>query len=140
MRNRFINKKRFVPWLILFLFLPVMALLNFTRFVTSRLAEGEPPHFKYFFIMETTGVYSILIVLSFAIWVIKKFPITRKNLITHIPLHLLASMVYGVSHTMLMFSIRTFIFFGSLGGALMIMDALFIKFPWNIPISFFRTP
>ena len=110
MKNFFFNKKHLTPALLLFLFLTVMALLNFTRFVTSRLAEEEPPHYKYFFIMETTGIYSILIVLPFALWMIKKFPITRKNLLTHIPLHLVASMIYGVSHTMFMFSIRTFIF------------------------------
>jgi two-component system LytT family sensor kinase len=131
MRNRFFNKKRLMPWLILFLFLTVMALLNFTRFVTSRLAEGEPPYYKYFFIMETTGVYSILIVLPFAIWVIKKFPITRKNLFTHIPLHLFASMVYGVSHTMLMFSIRTFIFWIAGWGA---YD--YGRFVYKIPMEY----
>ncbi len=131
MKTRLFNKKRLVPWLLLFLFLTILALLNFTRFVTSRLAEGEPPYYKYFFIMETTGVYSILIVLPFAIWVIKKFPITRKNLITHIPLHLLASMVYGVSHTMLMFSIRTFIFWIAGWGA---YD--YGRFVYKIPMEY----
>lgn len=110
MKKFILNKKRLMPGLILFLFLTVMALLNFTRFVTSRLAEGEPPHYKFYFIMETTGAYSILIILPFALWVIKKFPITRKNLLTHIPLHLFASMVYGISHTMLMYFSRVFIF------------------------------
>lgn len=110
MKIHFFNKNKLLPILILFLFLTVMALLNFTRFVTSRLAEGEPPHFKFFFIMETTGAYSVLIVLPLALWAIKKFPITRKNLLTHIPLHLFASMVYGVSHTMLMYLSRVFIF------------------------------
>lgn len=81
--------------------------------------------------METTGVYSILIVLPFVIWVIKKFPITRKNLITHIPLHLLASMIYGVSHTMLMFSIRTFIFWTAGWGA---YD--YGRFVYKIPMEY----
>lgn len=131
MRNRFFNKKRLMPWLILFLFLTVMALLNFTRFVTSRLAEGEPPYYKYFFIMETTGVYSILIVLPFALWFIIKFPIKRDNLITHIPLHLFASLVYGVSHIMSMYFIRTFIFWIAGWGA---YD--YGRFVYKIPMEY----
>lgn len=110
MRFRLFKKKYLLPGLILLLFLTIMSLLNFTRFVTSRLAEGEPPRYKFFFIMETTGAYSILIVLPIALLMIKKFPIKRNNLFTHIPLHLLTSMVFGVSHTMLMYLSRVLIF------------------------------
>lgn len=110
MKIHFLNTKKFTPALLLFLFLTVLALLNFTRFVTSRLAEGEPPHYKFYFIMETTGAYTILIVLPFVLWFIKKYPIKKENMITRIPMHIFASMIYGVSHSMLMFSSRTLIF------------------------------
>jgi len=110
MKFRLFNKKYLLPGLILLLFITLMAGLNFTRFVTSRLAEGEPPHYKFFFVMETTGAYTILIILPLAIWFIKKFPITRRTLFVRIPLHLLASMIFGVSHTMLMYFSRVIIF------------------------------
>jgi hypothetical protein len=76
MKKIILNKKRLLPGQILFLFLTVIALFNFTRFVTSRLAEGELPHYKFYFIMEMTGAYSILIILPFALWVIRKFTVT----------------------------------------------------------------
>jgi two-component system LytT family sensor kinase len=107
---RLFNKKYLLPGLILLIFMTVMAALNFTRFVTSELAEGEPPRYKFFFVMETTGAYTILILLPFVIWFIRKFPITRQTLLTRIPLHLLASMVFGLSHTMLMYFSRVTIF------------------------------
>ena len=107
---RLFNKKYLLPGLILLLFITVMAALNFTRFVTNRLAEGEPPHYKYFFVMETTGAYTILILLPFAIWLIRKFPITRQTLSIRIPLHILASMFFGFSHSMLMYLSRVIIF------------------------------
>ncbi len=131
MKKFILNKKSLMPGLILFLFLTVMAMLNFTRFVTSRLAEGEPPHYKFYFVMETTGAYSILIILPFALWVIKKFPITRKNLLTYIPIHLLATVIYGVSHTMLMYLSRVFIFWTAGWGTY-----VYGKFIYKIPMEY----
>ena len=110
MTIRLFNKRYLLPGLILLLFITVMAALNFIRFVTNRLAEGEPPHYKFFLVMETTGAYTVLILLPFAIWFIKKFPITRQTLLIRIPLHLLASMIFGFSHTMLMYFSRVAIF------------------------------
>ena len=110
MTIRLFNKRYLLPGLILLLFITVMAALNFIRFVTNRLAEGEPPHYKFFLVMETTGAYTVLILLPFAIWFIKKFPITRQTLLIRIPLHLLASTVFGFSHTLLMYFSRVPIF------------------------------
>lgn len=137
MKARLFNKNRWMPVLILFLFLTVMAALNFARFVTNELAEGNPGKFKFYFIMETTGAYSILIVLPFALWFIRKFPIKKHNLITHIPLHLLASMVYGISHTMLMFFSRTFIFWLAGWGAYD-YGKLIYKIPMEYTHQFFE--
>jgi len=110
MKIRLFKKNNLLSGLILLLFITVMAALNFTRFVTNRLAEGEPPHYKFFFVMETTGAYTILLLLPFAIWFIRKFPITRQTLFTRLPLHLLASMIFGFSHSMLMYFSRVLIF------------------------------
>ena len=110
MTIRLFNKRYLLPGLILLLFITVMAALNFIRFVTNRLAEGEPPHYKFFLVMETTGAYTVLILLPFVIWFIRKFPITRQTLLIRIPLHLLASMVFGFSHTLLMYFSRVAIF------------------------------
>jgi len=107
--NKF-TRNQVITWLIIFLALTLLCLFNFMRFYGSELAEGRPARLLFYFIMETTGAYTILLLIPFALWFIKYFPIRRNNIHTHIPLHILASMVYGVSHTMLMYLSRVAIF------------------------------
>ena len=103
-------KNRKMMFLIIFLFSTLMILTSFTRYVANELAQGNPGKFRFFFIMETTGFYSILILAPLLLWFFNKFPIKRKNIYTRIPLHVLASMVFGVCHTMLMYSSRIMIY------------------------------
>lgn len=88
----------------------LLFLLNFVRFVGDKLAHGEPARYKFYFIMEVTGAYTILLLIPFALWAMRKFPIRRDNLLSHIPLHILASMVFGASHTLLMLGSRKLIY------------------------------
>jgi len=68
-------------YLIIFLFLTLLAFMNFTRFSTNELAEGNPGKFRFYLIMETTGAYSLMLLLPMVVWFIKKFPIQKKNFV-----------------------------------------------------------
>ncbi|MFO7888756.1 MAG: histidine kinase, partial [bacterium] len=103
------NNRRTV-WLLIFLVLTVMFLSNYARFITSSLAEGRPAKYIENLICEATGIYTVLLLIPLVVWFVKKFPITRQNIFTHLPLHILGSMVYGTIHTLLMYWSRTFIF------------------------------
>lgn len=97
-------------WLILFFVATLIALLNFARFVTNELAEGEPGKLRFFFIMETTGAYTVLLLSPLLLHFFRKFPLGRANWPARIPVYLLASMVFGVSHTSLMYLTRNLIY------------------------------
>lgn len=103
-------------WTVIFLALTMIAFMNFTRFVANELAEGGSARFRYHFIMETTGAYSLLFLLPFMLILFKRLPLKVENLHTRIPLHLLASMSFGASHTVLMYLSRCLIYrLGNLG-------------------------
>lgn len=110
MSLRFTDKNKFRLWLIIFLVVTLLALMNYNRFVMGELAEGKPGKYLFYFIMETTGAYTILLLVPLVIKFISRFPIQRHNLATKLPLHLLATMVFGTSHTLLMYLSRVIIF------------------------------
>ena len=110
MKKRPFDKNRLLIWIIVFLVITLLAVMNYNRFVTGELAVGKPGKYGFYFIMETTGAYTILLIIPFMVRFIKMFPIRRKNLFARIPLHLLASMVFGVCHTLLMYLSRICIF------------------------------
>jgi len=104
-------------WLWLFLVFTVIALVNNARFATNQLTAGEPGRWQFYFIMETTGAYTVLLLLPALLWFFAKYPLTRPNLAPRLPLYLLASMAFGACHTLLMFSSRTLIFWMAGKGA-----------------------
>lgn len=97
-------------WLVIFLAFTLIALLNFVRFVANELAEGAPGKFGFYFIMETTGAYTVMMLLPILLRFFRKFPLTRGNLLARIPLYIFASMLFGASHTSLMYLTRNFVF------------------------------
>ncbi len=114
--SRSAGRKRLLKWLIIFLGFTLIASMNWARFVTSELAENEPAKIQFYFIMETTGAYGVMLLLPVLFWFFNKHPLQRDNLFIRIPLYMLASFVYGASHTMLMFLSRNLIFWlGELG-------------------------
>jgi two-component system, LytTR family, sensor kinase len=107
----FSNRKRLlIFFLIVFLYLTMTGLGNFIYFVQGKMSIRDHETLKFVFIMEMTGVYSFLLLLPFIIWFADRYPINRKNFLRYIPLHLLLSIVFGVSHTMLMYLSRQTIF------------------------------
>ncbi len=104
------DKKPWQKWLFLLAIFTLIAALNLTRYITSELAEGEPGRFQFYLIMETTGAYAVLLLLPFLLWFFGKYPLTRENLTARLPVYLLASVIFGASHTLLMFGSRRLIY------------------------------
>lgn len=107
------NSQKRHPYLFYILILALftlIALMNFVRFVTSELAEGNPGKIKFYFVMETTGAYTSLLLLPIIIWFFRRFRLTRRNWLRRLPLYLAASVLYGLSHTFLMYLSRLFIY------------------------------
>jgi sensor histidine kinase YesM len=106
----FANSSGFVRWLVIFLFSTLVGVMNFNRFYTNELAEGGTPNFYHYLICEMTGAYAVFVLLPVLFYFFKKFPLQRNNLLTRLPLHLLASLTFGFSHTLLMFFSRKIIY------------------------------
>jgi len=102
--------RSFVRWLVIFLFSTLIGVMNFNRFYTNELAEGGAPNFYHYLINEMTGAYAVFVLLPVLFYGFKKFPRRRHNLWTRLPLHLLGSMAFGSSHTLLMFFSRKIIY------------------------------
>ncbi|MCP5109133.1 MAG: hypothetical protein GY950_37480 [bacterium] len=106
-------KNRAIRWTIVFAFFTVFGLMKFSLIITERLASGYPvtsKTFRYPFVNEMTGSYAVLLLLPLLLWFFKKFPITRKNLFSHIPLYVVVSMLIGSCHTGLMWLSRKVIY------------------------------
>jgi sensor histidine kinase YesM len=96
------NKRSSFYWILTFVFITLIGLMNFSIVLTEKNTSGRSIPFQYPFIDEMTGAYSVYILLPFLLWFFKRFPIKRKNLVTFIPLHLFISVCFGITHTMLM--------------------------------------
>lgn len=105
-----ISNGRSWRWFGVFLFSTFVGVMNFNRFYTNELAEGESPNFYHYFINEMTGAYAVFVLLPALFYFFKKFPLQRRSLMARLPLHLLASMGFGFSHTMLMFLSRKLLY------------------------------
>jgi two-component sensor histidine kinase len=102
-------KSRAVKWGVIFLLLTLIGLWNIGVIVTEKMANDEAIPFYYPFIDEMTGAYATLALLPFLFWFFPRFPIQRGNFFTRIPLHLGISILYGISHTTLMWQSRKLI-------------------------------
>lgn len=107
---RLISNGRVLRWLGVFLFSTFVGVMNFNRFYTNELAEGESPKFYHYFINEMTGAYAVFVLLPALFYFFEKCPLQRRNLMVRLPLHLLASLGFGFSHTLLMFLSRKLLY------------------------------
>jgi len=56
---------------------------------------------------ELSGAWTTFILLPFLLWFFKKFPLNFSNLFTHLPLYILAVIIFGTTHTSIMYIVRT---------------------------------
>jgi len=95
---------------LLLLLFAALALFNFTRFVTNELAEGKAVNYLHYFIMEMTGAFTMLPLILLLIPFIQRYPVQRPHVFPRLLLHGAASLLFGFSHTMLMWGSRNLIF------------------------------
>jgi len=107
------NSKTYINWPIITGIITMMGLLNFSIIATNAIAGGgEIPYIH--FLYEMTGAYAALALFPALFWFFENYPIKKTNWIRLVLLHLFASIVYGLSHTFLMWLSRE-IFFQILG-------------------------
>ncbi len=97
-----------VNWLHFFLFLTAIGLINFNVLATNAAAEdGYSIHKIKVFWHELIGAWALLPTLPFVFWVISRFPLNRENWLRRLPIHIGASIAYGLTQTMIMYGTRT---------------------------------
>jgi signal transduction histidine kinase len=85
----------------------LVGLLNFSIVVAAHLAETGRARAKEAFLDETTGVYAMLVLVPAVLWFLRRFPIARANAWRRLPLHAVAFVLFGASHTLLMWGSRS---------------------------------
>lgn len=105
------DKQIKLNWPILFFFATLIALLNIGIIITNELANENNFNLTYQFINEFTGTFTTLPLIVPLIWFFRQYPITLKYLIPLILLHIGASLVYGFSHTTLIYVSRKLIYY-----------------------------
>src|SRR5688500_7120075 len=87
----------------------LIAILSIGVIVTSDLAEGAEIDTTEVMVDEFSGAYTMLLLVVPLVHFMSRFPITSRTL-HYIPLHLLASLIFGASHTSLMWLSRSFLY------------------------------
>jgi hypothetical protein len=95
-------------------FATLVGLLNFGIVRTSDLASHSDQPARLPLVWELTGAYTGLLLLPFLVFMAWRFPIGRATFARRVPLHLAAIVLYGVTHTLLMWGSRNLVY-GLLG-------------------------
>lgn len=92
---------------LLALLLTLVGLLNFGVVLTNDLSTRESTPWRYPFLWEMTGAYTLLLLVPWIVLLCARFPIGRKTWPRRLPLHLGALLLFCVAHTLLMWGSRT---------------------------------
>jgi two-component system, LytTR family, sensor kinase len=106
MSDRSSRKRSAAYWALIVLAFTVIWLVNFNVVMTNAWATRDRVHWKYPLLAELTGSYAVLVLLPGLLWFIRRYPIERRNVWRRVPLHLLANVVFGSLHTLLMWGSR----------------------------------
>ena len=105
------REKKYIYWGILyFLAATLLGFLNVGINLANDLADGTSTPLIHVIINELDGVYLGFLLLPFLVLFFDRYPITRKNFLKVIPLYLLVSVIYGATHTTLMYTTRTLLY------------------------------
>lgn len=103
--NRWIRFSH-LNWPLIFAMYTIMALLSAGTVYTSEHAAGERISFLYPLIWEVTGHWLAFLILPFIVLAFVRWPVQKFNLWWSVPLHLIISVLLGMTHTMMMFYSR----------------------------------
>lgn len=94
----------------MFLGATLLGLYSFGTYTTSELAERTKPDYSHLLAYEMTAFYTALLLLPALLWFMNRFPIERGNWRRRLPAHIGVTIVFGASHTLLMWGSRTLLF------------------------------
>ncbi len=88
----------------------LFALFTFSVYATSALADRDHINYRKTILYELTGAYSGMLLVPLGVRFMKRFPIEVRNWPRRVPLHLLVSVAFGCSLTLMMWGSRTILF------------------------------
>jgi hypothetical protein len=94
-------------WRLIFLLYTAAAVISADTVFTADLAEGRRSSLYYPLLHEVTGYYAGFALLPLLVVVFRRLPIRKDNWYGTVPAHLLISVAFGVTHTLLMYASRT---------------------------------
>ncbi len=95
-----------INWWIVALIYSVAAVLAAGTVYTSELASGHPLPYLYPALWEFTGHSTVLALVPLVVLGFSRIPIQRNNWYYTVPVHLLLSLAFGATHTLLMLYTR----------------------------------
>ncbi len=87
--------------------LTVLGLLNASSVIADRLTLGRGFTWAVPLVTEMSGAYSILVLTPAALWWIRRCPIGLRNWPLRVPMHVVASALFGVCATLIMWGSRS---------------------------------
>lgn len=103
-------KKRLAIGLAYFAGATLFALFTFSVYTTSALADREQINYRKTMLYELTGGYSVMLLSPLVLRFMKRYPIRAQNWTRRVPLHLVVSIAFGASLTLMMWGSRTIMF------------------------------
>jgi sensor histidine kinase YesM len=100
----------FKKWLILFGICTFMGLFSFSGYQAGYLMEKEAEPVFRTLVNELTGTYTLFLLLPFILFFISRIRISKSNWFWTLPLHLVFTVIYGISHTLLMTASRAWLY------------------------------
>ena len=100
-----------VNWLHVFLFLTAIGFINFNVLAANAAAaDGYSIDTIKVLWQELIGAWALMPLLPFIFWVVCRFPLNRENWLRRLPIHIAASMAYGLMQTAIMYGSRTLLY------------------------------
>ncbi|MEJ2678066.1 MAG: histidine kinase [Gemmatimonadota bacterium] len=100
------TKKRLILWGSIFGLVTAFGLVSASSVIADRLRAGRGFMWVEPLVTELSGAYSVLPLLPFALWFVRRYPVNRANWAVRVPLHVGASMVFGAFSTLIMWVSR----------------------------------
>ncbi|MCB0596054.1 MAG: histidine kinase [Lewinellaceae bacterium] len=97
-------------WLAFLLLAAILACMNIGVIVSEDLAQQDEVEIAYYVVNEFSGVFLAFALLPFLFWFFRAYPLRPENWWRHLPLYLLASVIFGAAHTILMYVVRTLLY------------------------------
>ncbi|HPF74479.1 MAG: histidine kinase [Rhodanobacteraceae bacterium] len=83
-----------------------IGLLLFAQQYLDDLTSGDAGNWLRPLVKELSGSYAAMVLLPGIIWAARRFPLSGRGWVLHVPLHLLGAALFGALHTLIMLGLR----------------------------------